>query len=673
MATRWKRNEKCEQPRLICFLDTESYEVPPLPGSRVGRLFFRLGVVRSGVWDGGRLNATRTVRFDNTAQFWRFLGESTRSKQVLWVFAHNIMFDLWSLGFPEVVQEGEFSLSVYPQESQGKDDVRTDEGKRFRGHCSLDSGSVLIKGLFGGRRINFVDTFNYFRCSVESLGTSINLPKLVRPTHDADNSEWFTYCERDVEIIQEATTGLMREWRANDLGNWQPTIASLAFSSYRHRFMDRPIIAHNHLETTQYEHQAYYDGRTTPLYVGTVGFGPELFPGESSSVGKGNRGFIAGPAYEYDIRSLYPSVMLHHDYPVDTVCDRDGNPVVWNPPSIEWFREQLKSFLCVAVCKLDTDSEFYPVRKPKDGHLGKYLYGKANDTDWRNIPASTVYPIGRLTTVLCTPEIKLALEYGHLREVTSCVFYHPWRIWDEWVNYWWQRKHLAEESGNNVRQLVCKILLNSLAGKLGQRNRFWTNTQDYPAEHPWHSWAAYSLEVNSAIPLRSIGWQVQRQVDYGWSNHALVAAAAHVNSYARVRMVRDMLLLPDRSILYVANDGMLVTADAHNAIQERMSTDPKQIGSYKLKGIHEYAEFFGPRDYIVNGEERKAGLPKDRERTGRRKWSVRTIENHQSMINRLPDGSVHTHFTEVSGTEHHWGQYDPGDGWLRPIRVAMWG
>lgn len=673
MTTRWKHNEKCEQPRYLCFLDIESYQIPNMPGNNVGYLQFKLGVAKFGLWNGSDFNAVHTVKFTNTAHFWRSLAEHCRAKTVQWVFGHNILFDLWQIGFPEMVQEGDFQLEISQHPS--KDTGRAKRGRRDRksGHCSLDSGSVFIKGIMANRRINFIDTFNYFRCGVREIGASINLPKLDMPGDDNTQDEWFTYCERDVDIIKEAMCGLLREWKLHDLGNWQPTIASLAFSSYRHRFMNRPIVAHNHEETTKYEAQSYYDGRTAAFYAGTVGYGQDSLYPEDTRFPKRNRGHITGPVTLYDVRSLYPSVMYGNEYPVEAVCDKDGIPIIFSPPDIGWFIRQLDNYLCVATCYLSTDRDWYPVKRPKEGRFNKWFTSNDPPPNWNCIPVQTIYPVGNIVTTLCTPEIKLALENGHLHHVSSCVLYHKFKIWDQWVDYWWKRKSNAESEGNHVRELVCKILLNSIAGKLAQKLKYWTNTSAYPVERPWYSWPAVSADDRRHIPLRSIGWQCQKQLVNGWANHALVACASHVNSYARVKMLHDRLALPDRSLLYLSNDGLLVTDEGKAAILSKLNTDASCVGSYKDKGTFQYAEFHGPRDYELDNEIKKAGLPADRELIGRRHWKTRTIENHQSMISRLPDGTVHTHYGEIKGSEYHWGMYDPGDGWLRPIRVAMWG
>ena len=650
MVFKWKHNAKCEQPELLCFVDTETYEAPHPTDHRCTQLRFRLGVARFGRWDGSDFNGVQTLRFSHINDFWKTLGEHTRGKRVQWVFAHNALFDGWILGLPEMLDNGQFKLSEYPGWNQAKRMGKDYARKCFKGQCSIDKGCTIIKGVLAGKRINLVDTFNYFRCSVDNLGSSLGIPKLPMPLCDEDQAEWFRYCEQDVRIIETAMLGLMREWKANDLGNWQPTIASLAYSSYRHRFMTRPIVCHGDADVSKIEHDAYYDGRTAVYFSGDIGNGYSLFPGSDSTDIAKSRPRIEGPCYSVDVDSLYPSVMLGNCYPVEAVSNGSGRPIIWRPPSLEWLREQLQDYLCVAICQIDTDKDVFPVRTSH----------------------GTIYPVGKIWTTLCTPELLLALDLQSVRSVMGCVLYRKHNIFDSWVDYWWKRKHDAEQSVNLVRREVCKILLNSLAGKLAQRERYWINTTRWPCEGKWDSWCGFMPHTREPVPLRSIGMQVQYMSNNGFAPHALVAAAAHVNSYARVRMMHDRSRLPEKSCLYAANDGLILTQSGYDTLHELGICDTGKLGGYRTVGTYESVSIYGPRDYQCDGDVKKSGLPKDREQISNRRWKVRRFESHNGMIARPPDGSIHIYEETVSGTEHHWGQYDPGDGWLQPNLVDMW-
>lgn len=112
MVTIWKRNERCEQPSLLAFFDTETIELPHETDPKCTKLLFRLGVVRIGSWDGASFNGVEERYISRPHQFWDCLSEHCRGKRVLWAFAHNVLFDLWVLQFPELVESDQFKISV---------------------------------------------------------------------------------------------------------------------------------------------------------------------------------------------------------------------------------------------------------------------------------------------------------------------------------------------------------------------------------------------------------------------------------------------------------------------------------------------------------------------------------------------------------------------------------
>lgn len=650
MPYTWKRNHKCEQPSTIAFVDTETLELPHATDQNTSCLTFRLAVLKIGTWDGSTYNGVRTAYLHRPHQFWETIAEHARPRKPVWVYAHNILFDLWILGFPELVDNGQFKLTIGTVKSARKDMAKESLRNRFLGQCSLDKGATIIKGVYRGKRINFIDTCNYFRGSVDSIGQSIGLHKQPMPSACDGEKSWYAYCLRDVEIIETAVCELMREWRANDLGNWQPTIASLAFSAYRHRFMSRPIVCHGDTDATSVERDAYFDGRTQPFYLGRIGHQADLFP---SGTGQGlctNEGSIDGPAYSVDINSLYPSVMRGNDYPVEAVADSAGRPIIWQPPSLEWLDDQIKEYLCVAMVGLSTDVDWYPYRSPN----------------------GTIYPVGNFYTTLCTPEFSLARNSGHIKTCQAVILYHKHDIFTTWIDYWWGRKRDAEQHSNPVRREVCKTLLNSLGGKFAQRERYWRNTIRFPVDKPWTSWPARDTQRNQIVSLRGIGQCCQMLCDSGLARHALVSTAAHINSYARVRMHHDRQKLPEKSLIYLANDGLIVTQSGIDCLRAENTIDTGELGHYRTEGVYETAEIFGPRDYQVGHKVKKAGLPKIREEVSPRKWRVKSFECANSLISRPPDGSVHLYESTMSGAAHCFGQYQEKSGWLKPIRLAQW-
>lgn len=643
---KWKHNRKCEQPELLCFVDTETTENPCLHVNACKHLRLKLGVARFGRWNGSNLTAQYELVFSDASSFWNELSTHWSGKKVVWVFAHNIMFDLWVLGFPEMIQNGQINLSRCVEESTGGkksvDRSKNVNGKKnvWRGFISIDKGCTILKVLYNRKRYNFVDTYNYFPMSVYSLGNSIGMQKLDRPESEDQQERLLEYCRRDVEIIQIAITSLMRAWKINDLGNWQATIPSLAYSAYRHRFMHRAIVCHNDHEATKHEHSAYYPGRVEPFFLGRIPPPSDLFIEQDSRR-------PLSPVYALDINSLYPSVMVDQMYPVEAVCGDEGRPFMYVCPSIDWLQEQIDTYLCIALCLIETNTPIYPAR----------------------IDGRVCYPVGRFWTTLCTPEVKMAIDRRHLRRCHIVTLYHRWPIFREWVQNLWAAKEMQERLGNLAMREVYKLLLNSIVGKMAQKRKYWVNTNRWPCEDMWTSWTAVRAEDGLPISLRSIGRQVQMMVDDGWERHALVAVSAHVNSYARVKMVCDIETAGKRNVYYIGNDSIMVSQAGYDALSAAGRIAPNELGGYRVVGTYNDICIYGPNDYEVDGCVKKAGLPKINKRIGHRRWEVWRFEGSHSLISRPPDGSVHMYRDIVTSGYPHTQITTDRYGWVVPRRV----
>src|SRR5207302_10659290 len=92
----------------------------------------------------------------------------------------------------------------------------------------------------------FVDSMNYYNCSLAELGRSVGITKLNMPEFTDPNGAWRIYCRNDVDILKAGMIDLIREWSAHDNGNWQPTAASLAWSNYRHKHIPESVVIHQH-------------------------------------------------------------------------------------------------------------------------------------------------------------------------------------------------------------------------------------------------------------------------------------------------------------------------------------------------------------------------------------------------------------------------------------------
>jgi hypothetical protein len=147
-------------------------------------------------------------------------------------------------------------------------------------------------------RIRFIDTMNFFKVSLETLGKVINVPKMPKPAyileHRAPRTEEIPYIVK-YNKNDCIVTLMFMAWLQDELNSigaeMKITAASSSMHLFKHKFLKdtwwrEPEASIKHVL------KAYYGGRT------------EAF----------KRGYTESPLFYYDINSMYPYVMKNN-YP----------------------------------------------------------------------------------------------------------------------------------------------------------------------------------------------------------------------------------------------------------------------------------------------------------------------------------------------------------------------
>ena len=143
-----------------------------------------------------------------------------------------------------------------------------------------------------------------------------------------------------------------------------------------------------------------------------------------------------GEVYCYDVNSLYPAVMMLNDMPVGAPTFVEGDLDLMDPATFGFLRVKVQA----------PDNLYIPL-----------LQTKVNGT--------SIAPLGTWTGWYFSEELKLALTLGYTFEVLEGVLFERGNIFSDFVSTLYKlRKTYAKE---DPRNLICKLLLNSLYGKFG--------------------------------------------------------------------------------------------------------------------------------------------------------------------------------------------------------------
>jgi len=477
------------------------------------------------------------------------------------------------------------------------------------------SGWACVKRFFAGHtfiasfkkdrlRIDFVNVQNYFNFPVHKIGESIGLPKLDADVLNASVDELRPYCKRDVEIIFQAYRSLYSFIRGNDLGSWGYTLPSIAFSCYTHSFIPQTISVHTQDDILELERKAYFGGRCECYKLGKF---------------KGQR------FYKIDVNAMYPFIMKENYFP--TKFDKVGHNV-----KPEVLLKCANKWLYVAEVELQTDKPIYAHRM--------------ND--------KLMFPVGNFTTYLTTGSLFHAIHAGHIKRIKTVAAYQKAKLFDTFVEYFYNKRLQYRKEKNPAFAYICKLILNSLYGKFGQRNSIMVS------EEPTHDDRNFRERI----------WHVQEQREYMHTvfygldqltlsqqeegRNSMPAIAAHVTDYARTYLWYIMEKAGRVNCFYCDTDSVIVNRAGYKKLQDDLDADV--LGMMKVEKVVDTMEIRGAKNYTFGGEEKIKGVKKSAKRTGEKTYEYTRFPTPLSELrNRLPeDYRVETVSKTLSG------EYDKG-------------
>lgn len=645
LFTRMKPNHDTRHPAALAFFDTETVPIPIKRGKGAVRHVFRLLVARAV-----RIEATSPTRASelhtaNLAEFWAWLESHQSPSRPLWVFAHNLPFDWTESGFWERLEQGEYAIT-----GPGSDvpDQRGRKKRPFRGRLVLEGRPTYAYTLGRRGRVNWCDTGNFWPGNLESLGQSLGLPKLPMPAFEAPDEDWYTYCARDVAIIERAVTGMFARWEQDDLGVWQPTAPSMALASFRHLAPTlSPLgarvlpLTDRRAELVELERTACYGGHVEAFYLGEIHHALD----DSADANKVRRSRKPagerGPVWHLDVRNLYGSIMRDGLFPT-----RRWKLV--RQPTVRKLGEYVCGLGVAAEVLIDSPADTYPAKVN-----GLQVHGR-----------------GRFWTSLCGAELTRALAAEHVADCRWCLLYPLAPIFREWVSYWDDRRCRAEDKGDEPDALYCKLMIVSLAGKFAQHGKRWVEREGQPRRQQWGTWIDMHAQKQLISRVRAVGGIVQVEELGPDPVHSFPAIFAFITSAARERMRALRQVAGERGVYYQATDSLLVGTDGYTRLDRAGEIAPRTLGKLRIKGQHDTAEIWGSNWYRLDDQWIRSGAWGRARFTPGKGWWFEQWQTLQATIATRPDGSI---IVERRALRHEEGQdkqqYGP-DGWGQPFDLT---
>jgi len=527
-------NRKQFFPYHFIFFDTET-----IPHKITDDMFehrFRLGV---GVyWCPKNKNKNKSEQwfnFQKPGELFDFIEHKAYKNKTLYVIAHNIDFDMKVLSGFQEMRDRKYNLKLF---------INNSIVKIWR--YSRDK-----------KRIVFLDNLNFFTLKLKQLGKDIGFNKLEMPSFNSSDKEWFKYCRRDVEILLEIWKHYLNFLKDNDLGSFQPTIASQAFAAFRHRFMKHKIYIHNSQKVIDFERESYHGARVECFYIGKT------------------------PKQKYyllDVNSMYSYVMLKNEYPVRYISF-DKNV------SFFLLKRWLNKFSVIARVLLKTTKPIFPTK----------------------INSKLCFPIGSFESVLTTNELKCALNKGYIKKILQACVYERAGIFKPYIDYFYKKKIEQKMIGNSTYYYLSKLFLNSLYGKFGQKNDVWVQIDlDTELENGYYE--EWDIEEQVLRKFRVVEGVVEESKGEREAYNSFPAIASEVTANARLYLWELIERANIKNVYYCDTDSLIVNETGFFNLYPLI--DNNKLGYLKIEKISDDLEIFAPKYYRLGDRLKIKGISK---------------------------------------------------------------
>ncbi|MGH7239392.1 MAG: hypothetical protein ACREHG_04910 [Candidatus Saccharimonadales bacterium] len=174
------------------------------------------------------------------------IDDATAHTDTLWIYAHNLSFDLATTRIPEHLAGLGWEATDF----------------------ALSGDTPWLRMKKGRRRIVLVDSFSWLPMEVEEMGRLIDRKKVRMPAPNASDRQWIKRCRADVAILAESLLHIMAWHDAEGLGKWSLSGTATAWGHLRHRLRGPAVLVDPDPELQARDRAAMYGGRRQAWQVG---------------------------------------------------------------------------------------------------------------------------------------------------------------------------------------------------------------------------------------------------------------------------------------------------------------------------------------------------------------------------------------------------------------------
>lgn len=430
------------------------------------------------------------------------------------------------------------------------------------GEFNLTTPRFAIWEITNNCRMEFIDTTNYFKQKLKSMGEDIGIIKQEDKTdwnHDlVIDRSFIEYGIIDTEILAQ------RMWIYAEMvaqyGKLGYGVPSTAYNIWITSFLEHNIWLHKNRDLMAIERRAYFGGRTE---VFKLGFYTNIF------------GIDINSSYPYQMEKELP---IQYDF---SLLGTNENI------SIAKYKLLAQKY-CMIIEAIVTSNLEIPVIPYR--HNGKLLFINGNN----------------LEVTLCQPEIDLLLDLNCQVQIKKIHCYKKAFAMKKFSKFFMQMKVAGKNEKNKAKADFGKLNANSSYGKLAERL---LESEIFPCDPdligniniqiPYAKVEGYSQKVKTEhIMFKHLcGKMVRNTKTNEDAENAFCAMGAFITSYARVDLYRAMLKIKKENIIYCDTDSVYFINNNNLIGKVNIDFDKTKIGAWDIEEENINMLVFGCKDY----------------------------------------------------------------------------
>lgn len=515
--------------------------------------------------------------------FWRLLNSKLSQDKPLYLFAHNLTFDLTIVDFWNRHEREGYELT----------------------YAVLENPPMFLSLTKDGKKLCIVDTFNFWKQPVSEMGKSMSIAKLEMPKSEKLSPEWKAYCLRDVEILVNQVVRLFDFLTDNDLSSFRISAPGLAFGTFRRRFMTHEIFIHDRNKVLSLERCCYSGGMVRNYFLGSI---------------------TNQTVYKYDVNSLYPAMMLK-DYPTKLLEDMTNEP----PNKLQ---AAIRRNGACAWVDIKCYDRTYPKRHNNrlcevTGRYTTYLCGQelftalssGHVTKVRYAAIYSVAPIFKSYVEFFWSLRRQYQQQGNkvgeqfVKLLMNSLYGRFGMKGHKWIDF--TNKSLQDYYIYYGKQCPERYLVKDFSPIVSSFR---------------HKWEAEGLD--ESITLRYFSGKLEIQFPTGEHRESFCGISAFVTSYARERLRELIAIAGENEVYYCDTDSIFCSELGSKRLAKAGEVDSTKLGKLKLEATAKRCQFFGPKDYVFQESIVRKGIRKNALQINDNTFEQDAFEQLKSVLNR---------------------------------------